>query len=169
MFSSVFVKAVTEIRDTLYAIWQKISMPFKLSGKMKFSMASCLIISSSWLTPVASILKYPWCKVKNIPSLVSVDSVWRVLVLGSRGREGVQTDAVGAGPRSPNLRQLSHSILVWTSQTSLSELWGSVLQVWSLTQLLLCLAFQSWYSLQLCTEGTNKKPSHYCSKKVEIE
>ena len=44
MFGSVFVKAVTEIQDTLYAIWQKISMLNKLSGKTKFFMASCLNI-----------------------------------------------------------------------------------------------------------------------------
>ena len=37
-----FFKAVTEIRDiTLYAIWQKITMLYKLSGKTKFSVASC--------------------------------------------------------------------------------------------------------------------------------
>ena len=43
VFISAFVKAVTEIRDTLYAIWQKISMPYKLSGKTKFSMASFIV------------------------------------------------------------------------------------------------------------------------------
>ena len=42
MFGSDFVKAVTEILDTL-AIWQKISMPYELSGKTKFSVAPCII------------------------------------------------------------------------------------------------------------------------------
>ena len=37
-----FCKANPKILPS-YAIWQKISMPYKLSGKTKFSMASCVI------------------------------------------------------------------------------------------------------------------------------